>query len=214
MTRYLLLLLLCFLTLPVLAEKPPQVDSDKIIFDGGKVLEYKSFHRQHQKSVDAYRLSEPIYYKEQVIVVDHWQRVIVSKYMNFFEGGKSQITVYDFSGSELNKSQLFRGKVLISETGKRIFIGQKDKYYLLTKSFLLDQDGKLHKTITHEKLISDYRMTKDGLLFLIIKRPNINEKKAQVTVIDTGGIVIKQFSVEDDSNIVFEYIDKKYSVGK
>jgi hypothetical protein len=213
MTRY-LFLLLYFLTLPILAESRPQVDKDKIIFDGGKVLEYKSYYRQHQKAVDAYRKSEPIYYKEQVVVVDQWQRVIVSRYMNFFEGGKSRITVYDFSGNELNESQFFRGKVLISETGKRIFIGQKDKYYLLTKSFLLDQDGKLYKTINHEKLISDYRMTKDGLLFLIIKRPNINEKKAQVTIIDTGGIVIKQFTVEDDNNIVFEYIDKQYSVGK
>lgn len=212
--RYLLLILSSFFSLSALATEAPVVDKNKITFSGSKVLEYKSFHRQHQKAVDAYRLSEPIYYKEQVIVVDQWQRVIVSRYMNFFEGGKSRITVYDFSGNELNKSQLFRGKVLISETGKRIFIGQKDKYYLLTKSFLLDQDGKLHKTITHEKLISDYRMTKDGLLFLIIKRPNINEKKALVTVIDTGGIMIKQFSVEDDSNIAFEYIDKQYSVGK
>lgn len=212
--RYLLLILSSLFSLSVLATGAPVVDKNKITFSSGKVLDYKAYYRQHQKAVDAYRKSEPIYYKEQVIVVDQWQRVIVSKYMNFFEGGKSRITVYDFSGNELNKSQLFRGKVLISETGKRIFIGQKDKYYLLSKSFLLDQDGKLYKTITHEKLISDYRMTKDGLLFLIIKRPNINEKKAQVTIIDTGGIVIKQFTVEDDSNIAFEYIGKQYSVGK
>lgn len=209
-----LLLILCCLALPVLAVTPPRVEKDKIVFVGGKVVEYKAFHRQHQKAVDAYRKSEPIYYKEQVIVVEQWQRVIISKYMNFFEGGKSQLTVYDFAGHELNKSQLFRGTVLISETNKRIFIGQKDKYYLLTKSFLLDQDGKLVKTVEHDKLIHEYRMSKDGLLFLIIKRPNFNEKKAKVTIIDASGVMVRQIDVDDDSVINFEYLGKKYAVGK
>ena len=210
--RVVILVLAFSCILPVSADETPQIKAGKISFLGGKNLAYKSYYRVHKKAVDAYRRSEPIYYREQVILVKGWKRVIVSKYMNFFEGGRSQLTVYDYQGIQLNDPFRFRGQVLISEDNERILLGQKDSYYILKKSFLLDKNGALLATIEHGRA-GLFGLTDDGKLFWILLRTEVKQLSKQgLLIINAAGKIVKKLDTNRGNNIRFDHNNISYEI--
>ncbi len=210
--RFVILVLAFSCIPPASADETPQIKAGKISFLGGKSLAYKSYYRVHKKAIDAYRRSEPIYYREQVTLVKGWKRVIVSKYMNFFEGGRSQVTVYDYQGIQLNDPFHFRGQVLISENNERILLGQKDNYYILKKSFLLDKNGALLTTIEHSRA-SLFGLTDDGKLFWALLRTEAKKpSKQELLVINAAGKIVKKLDTNRDNSVRFDHNNINYEI--
>ncbi|MFV1992409.1 MAG: hypothetical protein ACC635_00780 [Acidiferrobacterales bacterium] len=192
-------------------ESLPLVDEGTINFIGGKVIEYYKRRQLHEKPLDAYRKQEPIYYRENVVKINKWQRVAVIKFMSFFEGSRSEIRLYDFNGILINKATEFRGEVIIATPSDRILLGQRAKNYNLDKSILLDKNGRLVAELPHAPNAFKFGSSDDGYIFWILSAlVRDGQPRTQITVFDNAGLLLHTWETEKAQPVGFKYKDKQY----
>lgn len=192
-------------------EPQPKIEEARILFVGGKSLEYSKHRVIHEKSIDAYRKHEPIFTKETPVIIESWKRVILVKYLNYFEGGTSEIYFYDYQGELLSTPVSFKGNVIIAEPTGRVFLGQKSRQYRLDKSFLLNTDGKSVKTITQPLHTYKFGSSKDGEVFWILSRSSRNGQAITlINVIDRNGEKLHFWDTEKAQKVGFDHKGKYY----
>lgn len=192
-------------------EALPLIDESTINFIGGKVIEYYKNRQLHEKPLDAYRLHEPIYYKENVIKIKSWKRVAVIKFMAFFEGSRSEIRIYDFNGTLINKETEFRGEVIIATPSDRILLGQRAKNYNLDKSILLDKNGRKVAELKHAASAFKFGTSDDGKIFWVLSSlMRDNQPRTQITVFDDGGLHLHTWETDKAQPVGFKYKNKQY----
>lgn len=192
-------------------ESLPLIDEGTINFLGGKVLEYFKTRRLHEKPLDAYRAQEPIYYKENAIKISQWKRIAVIKFMSFFEGSRSEIRIYDYYGTQINKETEFRGEVIIATPSDRILLGQKAKYYNLDKSILLDKNGRKISDLQHAPNAFKFGASEDGKVFWILSAlKRDGQPRIQITVFDESGLHLHTWEADKAQPVGFKYKEKQY----
>ena len=192
-------------------ESLPLVDEGTINFVGGRVIEYYKRRQLHEKPLDAYRKQEPIYYRENVVKINKWQRVAVIKFMSFFEGSRSEIRIYDYSGILINKETEFRGEVIIATPSDRILLGQRAKNYNLDKSILLDKNGRLVAELAHAPNAFKFGTSDDGMIFWILSSlVRDRQPRTQITVFDNAGLLLHTWETDKAQPVGFKYKDKQY----
>lgn len=192
-------------------EALPLIDEGTINFIGGKVIEYHKKRQLHEKALDAYRQHEPIYYKENVIKIKHWKRIAVIKFMSFFEGSRSEIRLYDFNGTLINKATEFRGEVIIATPSDRILLGQRAKHYNLDKSILLDKNGRKIAELKHAASAFKFGASDDGKIFWILSSlVRENQPRIQITVFDDTGLHLHTWETDKAQPVGFKYNNKQY----
>ncbi|MDH5648079.1 MAG: hypothetical protein OEY67_00370 [Gammaproteobacteria bacterium] len=189
----------------------PVIEPERIIFINSKVLEIKPDQIVHKEPLDAYRLHEPIRYREQAVLLEDWQRVIVSKHMNYFEGPRGEVRVYDYQGNLLTPAIQYRGRIMIIGPANRIFLGQRSRSYRIDSSLLLNSDGKLVATIPQSQGAYDFALSPDGKMIVIYasgkqKDQNITSAK----LIDTNGKEIRSLEVSLGQTLNIEHEGQKY----
>ena len=205
-------LLACFAITAAAADNPvPVIEKEQIVFINNKVMPIKPYHVLHKTPLDAYRNHEPIYYKEKAVLIEIWQRIIVSKHMNFFEGPRAEMRVYDYHGKLLNPATPFRGKVIISSPTKRIFVGQRSRSYKIEKSLLLDSNGKLIAHIPHSDGAYDFGMSPDGRLIVIYALSKQNNQTVIIAkVVDHNGRDVRTLDVSQSPEFIIDHDNEKY----
>ncbi len=200
------------LTMVVNAAGPvPVIEKERIIFTNSKVLETKSYHVLHKDPLEAYRSHEPVRYQERAVLIEQWQRVIVSKHMNYFEGPRGEVRVYDYLGQLLNPATPFRGRVMVIGPTNRIFIGQYSRNYKVGKSLLLDKDGKSVAEVSQPEDTFDFALSKDGKLIVIYANTRQNGQTGMLAkVVDFNGRDIRTLEVTQAQIIEVEHEGKKY----
>jgi len=192
-------------------ESLPLVDEGTINFIGGKVIEYYKRRQLHEKPLDAYRKQEPIYYRENVVKINKWQRIAVIKFMSFFEGSRSEIRIYDYHGILINKATEFRGEVIIATPSDRILLGQRAKNYNLEKSILLDKNGRLVAELPHAPNAFKFGSSDDGIIFWILSSlVRDGQPRTQITVFDNAGLLLHTWETDKAQPVGFKYNGKQY----
>lgn len=203
---------LCLTTLVNAASPAPVVEKERIIFLNSKVLEIKSYHVLHKDPLEAYRSHEPIRYQERAVLIEEWQRVIVSKHMNYFEGPRGEVRVYDYQGQLLNPATPFRGRVMVIGPTNRIFVGQYSRSYKIDKSLLLDKDGKSVAEIPQPEGTFDFALSRDGKLIAIYANTKQNGQAGMLAkVVNFNGQDVRTLEVTQAQIIEVEHEGKKYS---
>lgn len=196
---------------PPKPEPVPVIDEGTINFINGKVIEYHKKRQVHKEALEAYRKQEPIYYKENVIHIDKWKRIAVIKFMAFFEGSRSQIRVYDYNGTLINKETEFRGEVIIATPSDRIMLGQRAKNYNLDKSLLLDKNGRLVAELVHAPNAFKFGSSDDGKIFWILSSlVREDSPRTQIAVYDLTGIQLHTWETDKAQPVGFKYGKKQY----
>jgi len=192
-------------------EPQPKIEEERILFVGGKSLAYSKHRVIHKNSIDAYRKHEPIFTKETPVIIESWKRVVLIKYLNYFEGGTSEIYFYDYQGELLSTPVAFKGNVIIAEPTGRVLLGQKSRQYRLDKSFLLNTDGKSVKTITQPLHSYKFGSSKDGEVFWILSRSNRNGHAITlINVIDRNGEKLHFWDTDKAQKVGFDHKGKYY----
>lgn len=192
-------------------EALPLIDEGTINFIGGKVVEYHKHQVLHEKALDAYRQHEPIYYKENVIKIKSWKRIVVIKFMSFFEGSRSEIRIYDYHGTLINKETEFRGEVIIAGPSDRILLGQRAKHYNLDKSILLDKNGRKVAELKHAPSAFKFGTSNDGKIFWILSSlVRDGQPRTQITVFDDSGLHLHTWETDQAQPVGFKYKEKQY----
>jgi len=192
-------------------EPQPKIEEQRILFVGGKSLAYSKHRVIHEKSIDAYRKHEPIFTKETPVILESWKRIILIKYLNYFEGGTSEIYFYDYQGELLSTPVAFKGNVIIAEPTGRVLLGQKSRQYRLDKSFLLNTDGKSIKAITQPLHSYKFGSSKDGEVFWILSRSSRNGQAITlINVIDRNGEKLHFWETDKAQKVGFDHKGKYY----
>jgi hypothetical protein len=209
------------------ADVTPTIDKDKIIFLGGKTLPYHSHVVLFSRPEEALKSQSPVSLTEQPVVLGSWQRVVLIRVSNYFEGSTKEIRVYNYKGDlvhpattvSANSSRPLSDLFFLKAT-RRIFVGQRSSHHLVEESFLLNDNGGLVKAIPQPETVVGFGVSDDDQLVWIISvdveldsGPTISKRTVGLLhVFDANGeaVTTRKFYAAGTVRIIYK--DKSYSI--
>lgn len=195
----------------------PQIKDGRIIFSNGKIIPYQPSKVLFSDPEEAVKQAKPVSILEEPKLIQRWKRLILVRTLNYYEGVKKDITVYDYAGNPLSPSQKNEGEVFFLDASNRIFLAGQSFHNFVNKSFLLDQNGSLVREVSQPENVIDFGFSHDGKIIWILSSYIKDEiPVGQVKVVDYNGDEIKKtdFLKAMELEVIYEGKIYKISVPK
>lgn len=202
---YIAILSILFVT-SIACAQSPTIEDSIIHFANGEKIKFVPYQVVNSNPEEAHKKGEPVSISEKPILIDDWKRLILIKTLTLYEDKAKEITIYDYEGNILKTAMSFVGDSIFLEKTKRIFLAQQSAHYLIKKSFLLDENGRLLKEIDQSHNVIDYGHSKDDrVLWLLSSTLKGGKPFTTIKIVDYDGNVIKTMESKKEEKIKFQY---------
>lgn len=191
----------------------PQIKGGEIIFVNGKTLRYQPHKILFSDPEEAVRNAKPVSISEEPKLIRRWNRLVLVRTLNYYEGSQKEILVYDYDGNSLGSPQQIEGEVFFLEASNRVFLGGQSAHYFVNKSLLLDQNGNLVREISQPKNVFDFGFSQDGAIIWIFSayiKDGI--PVGQAKIFGSDGDEIKNVDFHKAGEIEVVYRGKTYRI--
>jgi hypothetical protein len=191
----------------------PQIKDDRIIFYNGKIILYQPKRILFSNPEEAAKKAKPVSISEDPKLIQRWNRLIMVRTLNYYEGVEKEVTVYDYAGNRLSSSQKNEGEVFFIEGSNRIFLAGQSFHNRVNKSLLLDQNGNLVREVSQPENVLDFGFSRDSeIIWVISSSGRDGIPTGQIKVIDSNGDEIKNIEFLKAMEIEVSYKGKIYKI--
>ena len=184
-----------------IAAAKPQLQCDAIYFSDNKILHVEGATSEHCISQDDFR------------IIESWERVIVIRRKSLPEDSVTYVDVYNYSGTLLNKSEGFMGKVLVLDSVNKIFLGSVSVHFTAKESYLLDNNGRRIKNISQPKNVFEIKKSDDDkLVWLLSQSMHDGKPYIQLTLLNKDADVIETKNFYNAETYTKNYDGKEYKI--
>jgi hypothetical protein len=193
----------------------PEILPDRVTFLGGKVVRYETSKVVQDPA--ACMGGEVVSFTERPVILRILKRVVFVRRERLCEGGATQLTVYDFSGTLLGSSErvaLAADGPFFLESKKRIFLGQSSSHVEITESFLLDENGRLLRSVSQPRDVASFGHSRDEELVWIVSNiwTSAGKKIGELRIIDTNGNLVVRREFDRAQTVRIQYKGKTYRI--
>ncbi len=208
----LVLVLFLWAVQPLAKADEPRIDGQRIIFDGGAVMQYSTKTLLYSDPEHARQKRQPIWIAEKPVLIREWRRLILQTTNHYAEGETKTIALYDYSGNLVFPKITFVGELFLLTVTERIFLIQKSPHSQLRRSFVLDKDGALIRVLHHGELRSAGHSDDGKVVWLLAASGMGGKPCTDVVVVDFNGVELKTERKCSAGKTRFVYRDKTYEV--
>lgn len=149
-------------------------------------------------------------------LVEAWERVLVITRKGYFEGGFTQVEVYDYNGNRLGAGQPFSGKIIALKKVNRLVLAGMSADYGDDVSEFLNPNGHSIRRVRHANYAFEFGWTEDetifwsfGATFADPQPPGERGSPAtDVVIFDIDGNKLEEFSTTEQGPIRIEIGDR------
>jgi hypothetical protein len=193
--------------------EPPQINQEDIVFTSGTTIRYHPADKTSNPSTRSGRVVV-----ETPRILARPRRLVLIREESFAEGGAVQLVFFDYCGRRLGYSERAlinapaKDTIFFLEEARRIFIGQSSSHFTgADKSFLLDEDGRLIKSLRHRESVGSFGHSADGRLIWIIAMSNPETGEVTAFASSDGKVVAKR-TYSKAGTIQITYAGRTYEI--
>lgn len=206
------LLFILVSSLAMAGDSVPELFEDHVKFSNGINLYYES-HRVLFANPELARAKRlPVSISEKPIVIKEWEQVVVLKTNHYYEGGTTELILYDYSGESIFPSLEITGEVYFLRTQHRILMVEVSAHYKTDNSFILSNTGRLLAKIYHGEIFDVGISFDENVIWFYSSVVVDGSPMTKVSVFDVEGKAIKDITVKEAGLVKFEYLNKTYSL--
>ncbi len=203
----------------------PMILEDSIIFNDGSVVSIsrknRNLFKDPEASLNAGGL--PVSYFHEVITVPDWQQIFLLTQYNYYEGGGTHISRYDFKGNFISRKR-FEGEVKVLENSKRLILAGISSHWEVEETLIFDDKDRLVATLKYNEFlpsIFDFDVSKDEKLIWFFSRGiRLVERKTlgpgvpltHITVVDHDGNLVKKIKSFKEETVPVIFKGKEYRI--
>lgn len=202
----------------------PKIEPGRVVFPAsGRVVQFEPHRVLHEDPEVAAAKGEAIDVQRSAELIPAWKRVLVRSVSRLYEGATEEITVYDYSGTQIGSTRPYLGPVFLAPSERRIFACEVSFHYGTTHAYVVDETGGVRSTIEHLGEPSDCFTTDDQRFVVIISMVaraagpiTTDDPFAAWTVVarvfDFHGRAVARLESDKKSTQIFESDGRRYEV--